>query len=112
MNSQAQQQRGETALRMRKLERVLAWTMSGISVVLTSCYFTLVGLQWPALDQPVWGTQLSLGAALGLACLLSFLVMILVFTFLSDKIDRDDRDGPSRPKASGPKDSESGRPNP
>lgn len=86
---------------MRKLERVLAWTMSGISIALTSCYFTVVGLQWPALDQPVFGTQLSLGAALGLACLFSFLVMILIFTFLSDRIDRDDREGPSRPEAPG-----------
>lgn len=102
MNSEAQQRREGSARRMRKLERVLAWTMSGISVVLTSCYFTLVGLQWPALDQPVWGTQLTLGAALGLGCLFSFLVMIVIFTFLSDRIDRTDRDGASSSKASKP----------
>ena len=95
MSTQAEQRREGTALRMRKLERVLAWTMSGIAVVLTSCYFTLVGLQWPGLDQTVWGTPLSLGAVLGLSCLLSFLVMIVIFTFLSDKIGRSDRNGPS-----------------
>lgn len=112
MNSEAQQLREGSARRMRKLERVLAWTMSGISVVITSCYFTLVGLQWPALDQPVFGTPLSLGAALGLACLFSFLVMIVIFTFLSDKIDRDDREGPSRPEASGTETSSPGKSSP
>ena len=67
----------------------------GLAVALASCYFVLVGLQLPALDQPVLGTALSLGAALGFACLVTFGIMILIFTFLSDKIGRTERKGPS-----------------
>ena len=74
---------------MKKLERVLAWTMSAIAVILTTCYFTLVGMHWPPLAKPVLGTPISLGAALGLGCLFTFVIMIVVFTVVANKIERE-----------------------
>ena len=77
-----------TVERLRKLERVLAWTMSSIAVVITTCYFTLVGMHWPPLDRTVMGSPISLGTALGLACLFTFIAMIVIFTVVSNKIER------------------------
>jgi len=79
---------GSGLKRLQKLERVLAWTMSGLAVVMTICYFTMVGMHWPPLDQAVLGTPFSLGTALGLGCLVTFITMIVVFTIVSNRIER------------------------
>ena len=75
-------------IRLRKLERVLAWTMSALAVVMTTCYFTLVGMHWPPLDRAVLGTPFSLGTALGLGCLFIFIAMTVIFTIVSNQIER------------------------
>ena len=91
MNPSSEQAGSRDVMRLRKLERVLAWSMSGISVTMTICYFTLVGLHWPALDQSVFGTPMSLGTALGLGCLLIFIGMTVLFTVVSNTLERAER---------------------
>ena len=82
---------GSSHKRLQKLERVLAWSMSALAVVMTICYFTLVGMHWPPLDRAVLGTPFSLGTALGLGCLVIFITMIVVFTIVSNRIERSQR---------------------